>query len=74
MDMFDFSSIIELMKVEPGHGLLQSVLLFMIWIQSRGVRKELEGLRKAFIDSKQVTEQRFVGIENRLLVLEGGKK
>lgn len=68
--MFDFSSILELLKVEPGHGLVQSFLLFMIWLSSRGVKKELMLLKESLLEYKIHNEDRFTHIEGRLSVLE----
>jgi len=73
MDMFDWSSVVELMKIEPGHGLVQSVLLFMIWIQSRGVRLAIKKLEEALSSDKASNEIRFQKIENRLTIVEGMK-
>lgn len=71
--LFDFQSIFELLKIEPGSGLLQSFLLFMIWMQSRGVRKELAAFTKGYAVDKSATEVRLGKIEGRLTILEGGK-
>jgi len=71
--MFDFDSIIELLKVEPGHGFIQSILLAMIWWSSRGVRKEIHQLGENFTDMKSNHELRLNNIEGRLTVLEKPK-
>lgn len=68
--MFEFSQLLELLKVEPGHGLVQSLLLFMIWITSRGLKKELVGLRDSLTDMKIHHEVRFEQIETRVQTLE----
>lgn len=68
--MFDFSQIVELMRAEPGHGLLQSVLLFMIWLTSRSLKKELVSLKDSLSDMKIHNEVRFEKIEGRLTTLE----
>ena len=74
MDMFDFSQILEFVKFEPGHGLLQSALLFMIWLQSRGLRKELVELRVMLGDVKSHVEKRFELVERRITILEDIKE
>lgn len=70
MDLFDFSSVIEFAKAEPGHGLLQSVLLFMIWLQSKGLRKEVANLVTSMTEFKMSVEKRFEKIEGRVTQLE----
>ncbi len=68
--MFEFSNFIEFAKAEPGHGLLQSGLLFMIWLSSRSLKKELEAL-KAMLEKFEIgNEMRFRQVENRVSVLE----
>lgn len=75
MDMFDFSSVIEFIKIEPGHGILQSVLLFMIWIQGKGLRKEIGMIKDALAETKSVIDKRFEKIEWRITAIENrGKK
>ena len=69
LDMFDFSWITEFIRLEPGHGLLQSVLLFMIWLQSRGLRKEMMGLKDGLAEAKFIIDKKFDIIEGRLSVL-----
>lgn len=68
--MFDFSQVLELMKLEPGHGLIQSLLLFMIWMTSRGLKKEVIALKDGLTDLKVNHEVRFEKIEGRVIVLE----
>lgn len=68
--MFDYTSIIELAKIEPGHGLLQSALLFMIWLSSRGLRKEIASLSHSLEVQKTSIEHRFERVEGRITVLE----
>lgn len=60
--MFDFSQVIDFAKVDPGHGLIQCLLLSMIWYQSKEIRKVLEK-----------TKERLDNIEDRVIVLEGVK-
>jgi hypothetical protein len=71
--MFDFVQIIELLKVEPGHGLIQSFLLLMIWMSSRGVKKEIGQLKEGLEGMKIHHEVRFEKIEGRITVLETAK-
>ncbi len=68
--MFDLSQILELLRVEPGHGLVQSLLLFMIWLSSRSLKKELIGLRDSLTDMRLHQEVRFEKIESRIETLE----
>lgn len=70
MDMFDFSQIFDLLKIESGHGLTQSLLLFMIWMSSRGVKKELIELKNSLFEHKIQIDTRFEKIEVRLNKLE----
>lgn len=68
--MFDLETIGELLKVEPGHGLIQSVLLFMIWLSSRNIKLELRSLKDALTQFKERSEARFAKIETRVEILE----
>lgn len=68
--MFDLSQIMQLLKVDPGNGLVQSLLLFMIWLSSRGLKKELVALRDSLTDMKIHHEVRFEQIEARVQTLE----
>lgn len=68
--MFEFSQIIDFAKLAPGHAFVQSVLLFMIWWQSKGLRKEIASLRDSFSETKSTIDKRFDGVENRLSLLE----
>lgn len=68
--MFDFSQIFELMKLDSGHSILQSVLLFMIWIQSRGLRQEMGNLKRSLQDAKSTIDKRIENLEQRLIFLE----
>lgn len=74
--MFDFNQIIEFIKSgsDAKHGMLQSVLLFMIWITSRGLKKELNALRETFSAAQLALSQRFKNLEDRILVLEQKNK
>ncbi len=73
MDMFDFSQILELLKVEPGHGLVQSGLLFMIWLSSRGVKKEIIGIKTLVLTGKVANDIKFEQIGTRLTNLENAR-
>lgn len=68
--MFDFDQILQLFKLEPGHNLVQSFLLFMIWMQSWGVKKQLKSLQESLEQAKSSMEIRFQKIEGRMTVLE----
>lgn len=68
--MFDFSQVIELMKDGSGHSLVQSFLLFMIWLTSRSLKKELVSLKESLSDMKVHNEIRFEKIEGRLTIIE----
>jgi hypothetical protein len=65
--MFDLSQILELVKLEPGHNLVQSFLLFMIWMSSRGLRREI---RKDL----SAQQKRIDNHEGRIIVLETKEK
>lgn len=62
--MFDFGLILDFLKVEPGHGAVQCLLLFMIWWTSKGIRRDLA-------DYKQYTDTRLDSHEKRLDDHEG---
>ena len=70
MDMFDFSQFVTFAKIEPGHGALQSILLFMIWWQGRGLRKELSSFRESVAQTLSAIDKRFENLEIRITVLE----
>lgn len=70
MDFLDTHLIVELLNNEPGHGLLQTVLLAMIWWSARGVKTEIIHLKDSFSTHKLHNEERFGSIETRLTKLE----
>lgn len=57
---------IELLRAEQAHGPIQIVLLFMIWLSSRGVKKELVELKFSLNDHVRADETRFVNIEKKI--------
>lgn len=61
--MFDFLTIIDLWKLEPGSGsALQSLLLGMIWWQCRGARKDWKEGKKQL----QNHEERITVLEDQI--------
>jgi hypothetical protein len=73
MDLIDLNQIVDFLKIEPGHGLVQTILLLMIWWSSRGVKKEISTLRDSVLEVKIHVEDRFQGIEKRLTLIENGR-
>lgn len=71
MDLFDLNQISELLKVEPGHGLVQSLLLALIWWESRGVKKTVVALMTRLADLKENHETILDKHESRLTDHEG---
>jgi len=71
--MFSLDWIQRMMEIEPGHGLLQSILLFMIWLQSKGLRDEIRALRKIFAEAQLAIGERFKNLEVRVTNLETKK-
>jgi hypothetical protein len=69
--MFEFDQILQFLKVEPGHGLLQSVLLLMIWLTSRGLRKDMKDIRDDLGQAKSLTNKRFEEHDKKLEDHEG---
>lgn len=65
--MFDFETILELTRTEPY---VQCVLLFMIWLSSRSVKKEIHQINESLEQAKVYYENRFQKIEGRITVLE----
>lgn len=63
MDLIDPTQILSLLKIEPGSGLLQSFLLLMIWLSSRGVKKELVELKVSLNDHVRADDFRFSQLE-----------
>lgn len=70
MGLIDLHQMIELMSVEPGHGFVQCVLLFMIWLNSRGLKKEVITLGERLSDMRANHEIRLDKIERQLTLLE----
>jgi len=68
--MFDFNSILDLLKVEPGHGLVQSVILLGIWLQARGVKQEISKLASSLDRVRLDTDEKIHQHEIRLTKLE----
>lgn len=68
--MFELSQIWALLQIEPGAGLLQSVILFGIWWNSRAIKKGIFDLGTRMNKTDQKNEARFVAIEGRLTKLE----
>ena len=71
--MFDFNSIMELLRVEPGHGLIQSVILLGIWWQAKGVKQEVANLASSLNQIKLDTDTKFKQHDTRLEKLELGE-
>jgi hypothetical protein len=59
-----FEHILTLLKTEPGSGLAQTVLLLLIWLNSRGLKKELVLLKEALTRLEIGHEVRIVNLEN----------
>lgn len=70
MDIIDLGQIFEFLRAEPGHGLLQSFLLFMIWLNSRGVKREVMSLGDRLSDLRSSNEFRLDRLEKRLTIVE----
>lgn len=52
-----------LLDKEPGSGLAQTILLFLIWINSRGLKKELISLKEALTKMEISHEIRIGNLE-----------
>lgn len=70
--MLSLSEIYNFMKIDPGHGLLQSLFLFMIWMNSRGIKREIMGLTTNLVVQEEKIKERFEKIETRINLLERG--
>lgn len=68
--MFDLHSIMDLLRVEPGHGFVQSMILLGIWWQARGVKQEIASLGSGLAKIKVDTDQKFQQHESRITKLE----
>ena len=68
MDLFDLEKIISYGHSESGT--FQCILLFMIWFNSRGIKKEIVNLSSLFNAHKAEDESRFQKLENRVILLE----
>jgi len=68
--VFDFNSIMDLLKVEPGHGLIQSVILLGIWLQARGVKQEISKLASSLDKVRLDTDEKLQQHDIRLTKLE----
>lgn len=74
--MFDFSMIIELFK-SGDHNYVQMILLFMIWMSSLGIKREVKDMRIRHGQAETETKAKFVEhddrfkkVEDRVTVLE----
>lgn len=70
LSMLDFNQLYEMLRVEPGHGLAQTILLAMIWWTSSGLKKELISLGEKIADLRTHHEFRLEKLEDRLTVIE----
>jgi hypothetical protein len=68
--MIEFSQVLDLMKVEPGHGLVQCLLLLMIWFSARGIKKEIVSLKDSLRNIKDETEDKITDHEKRIRLIE----
>ena len=59
-----FEHILSLLKTEPGSGLAQTILLFLLWLNSKGLKKELIALKDALTRLEVGHEVRIVNLEN----------
>lgn len=71
--MFDLSQLFDFVKVDPDHGILQSILLFMIWWQSRRLREDIASLKMSFTKQRTDYEVKFREVETRIDVLKAKK-
>lgn len=69
--MFDATVIPEFLRAD---GLVQSFLLAMIWLSSRGIKIELRALHVAIADLKQNYDKRFESLEGRIGTIEQTQK
>lgn len=68
--MFDLQAVWELLRIEPGTGVLQSFFLLMIWWTSLGIRKDLREYQKSTDSRLDSHEKRLNDYEGRLVKLE----
>lgn len=68
--MVELSHIMQLLQIEPGSGLLQSALLFMIYWSSHGIRKDIKSLLLRMV----VNENRINQLDERVVKLETKEK
>lgn len=66
--MFDFDQVLQFIRLDSGHNLIQCVLLFMIWLKSGKILKALEKRLGSL-------EEKVDNHEGRIVLLEklGGK-
>lgn len=69
MDMIDINQVFEYVKWDQ-HGLLQTLLLFMIWWTSRGIRKDLHDYKQTTNTRLEINEERINDHEGRISTLE----
>jgi hypothetical protein len=67
---FAIERFFELLKFEPGSGMVHSILLLLIWINIRSLKKMLERLEVNHDDRISKVENRSENHEGRLMVLE----
>lgn len=78
--MFDFTMILEMFKA-GDHNFVQIALLFMIWMSSLGIKREVKDMRIRHGEAETQTkakfqehDDRFVKVEGRVTVLENQKE
>lgn len=64
MDFLTIGQVADFIKIDPSHGILQSVLLFMIWWSSKDLKKELVKVQIGLNDHMSKDENRFQRLEN----------
>ncbi len=66
----DLDQIFSLIKLEPGAGAVQSVLLLMIWLNIRSLKNAIVKIEEGHDERLSFLESKTVTHENRIAVLE----
>lgn len=68
--MFDFTMILELFK-SGDHNVVQVILLFMIWMSSIGIKREVKDMRVRHGQAETETKAKFIEQDHRFDKVEG---
>lgn len=63
-DIIPLDQLLDLLKSESGHGIVNSLLLFLILLRSGGIKKEISSLKEALTHLDIKNEVRIGHLEH----------